>query len=398
MSIIQRLGGMGRRSRNSQQRLAKAVVEALESRVMLSTYTVTSTADTGASGTLRWAINSANTSGTNATIDFSLSGTGPWSIDLSSTLPEVNDSGHSITINGPGASSLSINGGGFGSVFTVADHTIATIENLTISGGSTTGNGGGIDNLGTLTVTNCIISGNTAANGGGIYSQGAAFHSGEAVNLTVKDCTLSGNSAVQSENEDDYYFNGYGGGISVSGGNVYIYDGTEFTDNNAGQSGGGLSTGDVNKVGFTFVGTPKANVEVSNVTFTDNSVSSTHYFAGGGAGIYNDRSTLTVTSSVLTGNTTVVTGGGGAIFSSSNLNDSYGSLYIDDSTLTNNSAQYGGAVYSATPNAKISGCTITGNSGGGVNSEDSISLYSSTISGNTGTGILVNDSCTIKYC
>ena len=58
------------------------------------------------------------------------------------------------------------------------------------------GNGGGLANYGTATLTDCTISGNYAASyngsvgglGGGVFNAGTA-------NLTLTDCTVSGNSS-----------------------------------------------------------------------------------------------------------------------------------------------------------------------------------------------------------
>uniref|UniRef100_UPI0018E525C7 beta strand repeat-containing protein n=1 Tax=Pleomorphovibrio marinus TaxID=2164132 RepID=UPI0018E525C7 len=54
-----------------------------------NTYIVNSTADDGSTGTLRWAINQANTSALNDNINFSIPGTGPHTILLVSSLPTI---------------------------------------------------------------------------------------------------------------------------------------------------------------------------------------------------------------------------------------------------------------------------------------------------------------------
>src|SRR6188768_3703601 len=62
-------------------------IEALESRFLLSTITVTDLADTGAPNTLRWAIDTANNSPGLDIIQFSKGGT----IKLASSLPTITD-------------------------------------------------------------------------------------------------------------------------------------------------------------------------------------------------------------------------------------------------------------------------------------------------------------------
>ncbi len=224
-------------------------------------YTVINTSNSSAViGSLPYAVAQADsdTSGTLFTISFdpTVFAT-PQTIGLAGTLNLENTTpGESIIIVGP-AVPLTVEGGGSGSdfsVFTVAAGTTATLEELTISNGYTSGGGGGIYNCGTLTVSNSTLSGNYAAGewwpygggGGGIYNGGT---------LIVSNCTLSSNSA--------------GGG--PGGGN-----------------GGGIYNG--------------GTVTVSNSTFSGNSASGWSYGGGGnGGGIYNGG-TLIVSDCTLSGN------------------------------------------------------------------------------------------------
>lgn len=99
-----------------------------------------------------------------------------------------------LTIQGLGAASTTVNGGGSGPVFTVQSGVTAMIQNMTISNGVAT-SGGGIYNAGgTLTISHTSLSGNsstdTGGGGGGIYNDIYAT-------LTINDSTFSGNSATQ---------------------------------------------------------------------------------------------------------------------------------------------------------------------------------------------------------
>ncbi len=86
------------------------------------------------------------------------------------------------TFSGNTAGLLGVSGGGIYNVGTL------TVTNSTFSGNSAIGGGGGIYNAGTLTVTNSTLSRNSANGaGGGIYN----FMSGT---LTVKNSTFSRNS------------------------------------------------------------------------------------------------------------------------------------------------------------------------------------------------------------
>jgi hypothetical protein len=71
----------------------------------------------------------------------------------------------SITISGPGATNLVVDGNAKSSVFHIASGETVTISDLTITNGYTTGFGGGIHNdHASLTLSNCTV---TANNGSG---------------------------------------------------------------------------------------------------------------------------------------------------------------------------------------------------------------------------------------
>ena len=67
-----------------------------------------------------------------------------------------------LDIEGPGAGLLTIDGNKASSVISVAAGVTATFVGLTIANGSAT-NGGGVNNQGTLTLTNCNFSSNVAS-------------------------------------------------------------------------------------------------------------------------------------------------------------------------------------------------------------------------------------------
>lgn len=220
------------------------------------TITVTNTNDSGP-GSLRQALADASEGDT---IDFAVTGT----IGLTSGELLVSKS---ITIAGPGADDLAVNGNAKSRVFHIAPDTTVTITGLTITNGNASGNhpddlGGGIYNdHAMLTLSNCTISDNSAGGGGGIYNDGTF---GNAA-LQITNSILSGNSAT-----DD------GGGIWSQAPpgmtNVQISNST-LSENSAGNNGGGI----FNNGGL---GTP-AILEIANTTFFDNSAQSS------GGGIYN---------------------------------------------------------------------------------------------------------------
>ena len=277
---------------------------------------------------LREAIDTANSTAGNDTIDFNFVGgiPFPYIITLGSALPNILDATATITggtvgtltINGLGSSDLTISGNnGVSSrdfnIFNIDTGGDLTISGVTVSGAQTSGNGGAFNNAGTLTVSNSSISGNTTSgSGGGIFNNGtftltsstlynnSAQNGGGITNigtLTVTNSTLSTNNAAS----------GFGGGIlNTSIGTLTVSNST-FSDNTSFNGGGILNTG-------SGTGT------VTNSTFSGNSA------ANNGGGIFND-STLTVTNSTLSGNSAT---SGGGIF-----NDNAGVINIANTIITN---------------------------------------------------------------
>ncbi len=143
----------------------RPVVEVLEGRVVLSTFTVNSLGDVGSgsgdSGDLRYCIDQVNSDDQANTIVFDSTMFGTLqTITLSGGQLELEDSGGTQTITGP-AAGVTISGGGSSRVFQVDGGVTASISGLTISGGSAVGKSGGLVNYGTATLTDCTFSGNT---------------------------------------------------------------------------------------------------------------------------------------------------------------------------------------------------------------------------------------------
>ncbi len=83
--------------RRARRRLFPLQFEAMESRLLLASLFVTSTADDGSTGTLRWAINQVNENPGPGTIDFDIPGTGVQTIAPLSPLPALTSP---VTIDG----------------------------------------------------------------------------------------------------------------------------------------------------------------------------------------------------------------------------------------------------------------------------------------------------------
>ena len=176
----------------------RPVLEVLEGRVVLSTFTVNSLGDAGSgsngSGDLRYCINQADANDQANTIVFDATVFGtPQTITLSGSQLGLAGTGGIQTITGP-AAGVTISGGGTSRVFQVDSGVSASISGLTITGGSTSGYGGGLYNEGTAKLTACTVSGNSAKEGGGLFDSGS---SERTATLTLTDCTVSGNSAKE---------------------------------------------------------------------------------------------------------------------------------------------------------------------------------------------------------
>jgi hypothetical protein len=99
-----------------------------------------------------------------------------------------------LTITGPGASSLTVNGNQQDTVFTINSGVTASISGLTITGGAASGGGGGILNGGgTLTLVNTTVTGNSATDSGGGINNGGTL---TLVNTTVTRNSTPGDSGI----------------------------------------------------------------------------------------------------------------------------------------------------------------------------------------------------------
>lgn len=247
------------------------------------------------------------------TVTFACSG----AITLSNTIVVSTNT----SIDGTGQA-VAISGNHAVGVFRVNSGATLNLNELTIADGNAD-YGGGIRNLGILTVSNSTFSANSAEyDGGGIYDQGGP--------VSISNSIFVGNSA------------GLGGGI-YSRGSMLMVDDSAFSGNNAATRGGGL-----------YITSPSL-LAVSNSAFDDNSAGN----SGGGIGIGNCPAT--VSKSTFFSNS-AGDGGGVSIHS--------GGLTLSNSTLVGNSAsRYGGAVIFSPGALTVSNSTFSGNyapNGGGI--------------------------------
>jgi hypothetical protein len=222
---------------------------------------------------LRGAIARANGASSNDTIEFDLLlFPTPQTITLTGTPLQTTNAG-TLKINGRGV--VTVSGGNSSVVFLInAASTVSLIGLTVIQGQGVTG--GGIENRGILTVTNCTISQNTATSGGGGVDNFGT--------LTLIHSTISENTA------------GFlGGGILNSGSLTML---NSSVSNNtltpgAGHNGGGIANG--------------GDATLINTTVSGNSVDESTSWAGG---ISHRGRTFNLINSTVTNNSS---GSGGGI-------------------------------------------------------------------------------------
>ncbi|MEM9245937.1 MAG: hypothetical protein AAGA67_09385, partial [Cyanobacteria bacterium P01_F01_bin.153] len=131
----------------------------------MAEFIVTNTNDSGA-GSLRDAIAQANsnTAGSLDTIVFSASVFNDPTDVIALTGADI-DISQPLIIRGNGATTTIIDGQGNDRIFNSSAE--LTLENVTIQGGSTTDNGGGVLSSSAVTVINSTISGNSSGGSGG---------------------------------------------------------------------------------------------------------------------------------------------------------------------------------------------------------------------------------------
>lgn len=213
--------------------------------VRADTITVTlTTPDDGTAGTLREAIGRANDGDT---IVITATGT----IALTDELTVTDD----ITITGPGVTNLAIDAGGGSRVFEIVAGSAVTISDLTIQNGAApaTEYGGGINNLGTLRLHNCVLESNAATRGGGIYSYGGT--------LIVTGSVITNSSTTQ-----------FGAGIYIRNATAHITE--SMIMNNIAETGaGGI---------YVYADTGPALLTMEDTIIKGNEASGTYDTQGGG--------------------------------------------------------------------------------------------------------------------
>jgi hypothetical protein len=295
----------------------------------------------------------------------SLAASGDSIIVAPATYTENLTIGKNLNILGSGATTTIIDGGGAATVVTIpntsAHVTFSKLAirngqaNLVVIGFTRASAGGGINNSGTLTLTNSIVSGNLApipcihffmfceirggtAWGGGIYNSGA---------LIISNSTISENHAGSYCNATPC--SAFGGGIYNRGTLMMIKNST-LTGNSAGTA---CSTSINCQVGvggafYVFGGT----VMLNNSTVTGSSAyRCSGVCSGTGGAVVNGSGNLAMNNGTVSGNSA------GGIFNS-------GTATLQNSIVANNSGtNCGGTITSHGYNLSSDGSCAFSNSG-----------------------------------
>ena len=270
------------------------------------TLIVTNTNDSGP-GSLRQALADANDGDV---IGFAVTGT----IGLTTGELLVTKS---ITISGPGAENLAVNGSGQSTVFHIVPGETVTISGLTITNGHASDSGGGIYNdHAVLILNNCTISDNSATGnlGGGIHNDGK----------NIGHATLQINNSLITNNTGGIYNDALQAGTAT-----LVINYSTLSNNKNGEA--------INNDGWscTFCGNGTTSVQVINSSITGNP----------GGAIYSDTGrencgvscpvTVSITNSTISGN------GGGVhnstlsdtVVSNSTISDNGSGIYNDNGAL-----------------------------------------------------------------
>ena len=317
--------------------------------------------------TLRAAVMSANrASGTGATIILPALPAGPYKLtrpaditdgedngDLNFTVPSGYTPGPT-TIIGDGAAATIIDANGIDRALTVDANRTVSISGVTLRNGFAAGDGGGIQNSGTIALSYCTIGPDNTTDGGG-----GGIANEDDSSLTLDHSLLIGNHAV------------FGGGLTQYKATADISYST-ISGNTASGSGGGIAA-------------------TYPLTIADTTIS-LNVADGNGGGINYSQGTAKISRSTISGNIAHLNGGG--LYTVDDV------LYVENSTIALNSSDGdGGGIYvfaNVSLDDNFYNSTIAyndadhdrdGGSGGGIlvhgTIDNGVNLYNTVVAGNT---------------
>ncbi|MGH2616987.1 MAG: hypothetical protein ACRDJC_17270, partial [Thermomicrobiales bacterium] len=245
-----------------------------------------------------------------------------------------------LTLVGAGSDDTKLEGEDGGSVVTVADGVTATIQGVSISGGTGSPNegfleGGGVFNRGTLTLVDAAVTNNQAERGGG------------TLNFSEAELTLDNSVVADNEAVSDAPGATFGGGIlNLFGARLVVRNGSAIVDNRSLNSAGIHNNGILeafdslvanNDAEFDGAGiiNDEGDITLNNTVVRDNEAAQ-----GRGGGILNLGFDLRIESGSEISENKAGTNGGGI------FNEPVGRVSIADSAILDNEATAdGGSIY-----------------------------------------------------
>ncbi len=247
-----------------------------------------------------------------------------------------------LTINGRGQQSLTIDGARQFGIFQHYGSGTLSINDVTLAHGSY-GTGGCVASLGNVSLTSATVT-SCASTGYGGFSYGGGIIA--VGNLTLNSSTLSNNNAYDASFSGDVI----AGGGAVAGGNATV-TGSTISHNTATSSGADAGGG-----GLFVAGT----LTMTNSTVSGNTAIEVLGVYAAGGGIFA-AGNATITASTIDGNNASVGGGLGGGTSTSTWN-------VVNSTITDNTSYLGGGIVAQVPlhleNSTVALNYSGGNSGG----------------------------------
>ncbi len=380
--------------------------------------TADETVDADGTTSLREAITIATETPGDDTITFDpavFTGGSLHTITLGAEPLDITSVGGKVTIQGPGSAVLAISAATSGRGFDVDSGATGEIDAMTIRDGTGASQGGGVRNLGSLSMSNVVVKNNavtggagTGGNPGGDALGGGIYNSGT---LTLTTCDISNNTATGGAGQTDVAGSaggkGEGGGIYSTGAITALT--CSFDSNQAIGGVAGDTTGPTDSPaagGFALGGalflSGGATGTISTTAFDSNSVSGG---VGGGAvvghtgghggnafgGAVDTVSSAFTFSGCIFDTNNVNAGAGGSGSTGGIGGDGRGGAIYNNGELTLLAGAGGATVRNGTVHAGASGAGANGSQsgqayGGGIASDHFLHMNGVDVSNNAADG------------
>ncbi|MCL2115137.1 MAG: hypothetical protein FWH29_02825 [Methanobrevibacter sp.] len=221
-----------------------------------------------------------------------------------------------------------------------------------------------------------VVDNSTLSNNTAVDSGGSIYSKANNVSIT-NNSTLSNNTAS----------NGSGGAVYHDGAGVLDVVGSVLNNNTAGVSGGGIysesnetsiinSNLNNNSAGTDYGGAVYQNSATGGTLVVDNSTLSNNTADVSGGSIYSNADNVSITDNSILSNNTASNGSGGAVY-----HNGTGTLDVVDSILNNNTAGVsGGAIYSESNETSIINSNLNNNT---ASTDNGGAIYQNSSTGGT---------------